>query len=207
MALASRPEGSSSRGRRRVATFTFVCTLLFGMTAAGSTTRPPLPINLHGPWTTRTIDNEISLSMPTNWEAGDSWVSPGSLGTLMGSFSNQTLSPPCTTTWNSITCGPPLNSLEPGAVLVEVFHDSFFQPWNFSDQPGTSLLVSGLPAKLVATTGNGACGGLQGDRSLTELIAYPDAIDNYIDVAVCSRGVADAVIARVMNSLQVTPLA
>jgi hypothetical protein len=88
MALASYPTGPRSRGRRRVATFVFVCTLLFGMTAAGSTTRPPLPINVHGPWTTRTIDNEIFLSMPTNWEAGDSWDPPGSLSTLTGSFSN-----------------------------------------------------------------------------------------------------------------------
>jgi hypothetical protein len=115
--------------------------------------------------------------------------------------------PPCSTTWNGISCGPPLDSLQLGAALVEVFHDSFFEPWNFSDQPGTPLLVSGLSAKLVVTTGSGACGGLQADRSRTELIAYPDAIDNYIYVAVCSRGIPDAVSARVMDSVQVTPLA
>jgi hypothetical protein len=46
-----------------VATFVFVCALLFGMTAAGSTTRPPLPINLHGPWTTRAIGNYIEVAV------------------------------------------------------------------------------------------------------------------------------------------------
>jgi hypothetical protein len=207
MALASHPTGPRRRGRRRVATFVFVCALLFGMTAAGSTTRPPLPINLHGPWTTRAIDNEISLSMPTNWEAGDSWPTPGSNSYLIGSFSNQTLVPPCNTTLNGITCGAPLDSLQPGGVLVEIFQDSFFGPWSFSDQPGTPLLVSGLPAKLVVTTGSDACDGLHADRSRIELIAYPDSIDNYIHVAVCSRGIPDAVSARVMDSVHVTPFA
>jgi hypothetical protein len=205
MALASHPSGPRSRGRRRVATFVFVCALLFGMTAAASTTRPPLPINVHG-WTTRAIDREISLSMPTNWEAGDSWDSGGSFGYLMGSFSNQTLMPPCNTTLNGLECGAPLDSLQPGGILVEVFHDSFFEPWNFNDQPGTSLLVSGLPAKLVVTTGSDACDGLHADRGRTELIAYPDAIDNYFEVTMCSRGVREAISKRIMDSVHVTPL-
>jgi hypothetical protein len=206
MALTSHPAGSRSRGRRHSAIVIFVCALLFGMTAADSTTRPPLPITPHGPWTTRTIDGEISLSVPTTWEAGDSWTTPGSFETLVGSLSNQTLVPPCTTTLNSITCGPPLDSLQPGGVLVEVFNESFLVPWNFNDQPGTSLLVSGLPAKLNVTTGINACGDLQADRGQTELIAYPDAIDNYFGITVCSRGVPNAITARVMDSVQVTPL-
>lgn len=208
MAPAPRSTGMRSRGRRRVATFAFVCALLLGVTAAGSTTRPPLPINLYGPWTIRTIDDGgISLSMPTNWEAGEPPIVGGSLSMLLGSFSNQTLSPPCTQTLNGFSCGAPLDSLQPGAILVEVFDDSFFPPWNFSDQPGTALLVSGHPAKLVVTTGTGACDGLQGDRSRTELIALPYSADNYIEVAICSRNVPDAVDDRVMDSLQVTPSA
>jgi hypothetical protein len=64
--------------------------------------------------------------------------------------------------------------------------------------------VSGLAAKLDVERGSrGSCAELGADRSRTELIAYPQPPEDYLEVAVCSRGLADWVGARVMASVRV----
>ena len=100
---------------------------------------------------------------------------------------------------------PPLTALQPGAILVEVFSNSAINPdWTIGGQPGMPTAVSGLTARLDVVTGSqGACAGLGADRSRTELIAYPQPPEDYFEIAVCSRGLADAVGARVMASVHV----
>ena len=137
---------------------------------------------------------------------GDAWVIPGSFADLVGSFSNQLLSPPCTTSGNSIECGPPLATLQPGGILVEVFSNGA-PTWTIDDQPGMPTTVSGLNARLDVESGSrGACTELGADRSRTELIAFPQPPEDYLEIAVCSRGVADWVAARVMASARVVLL-
>jgi hypothetical protein len=64
--------------------------------------------------------------------------------------------------------------------------------------------VSGLTAQLDVETGSrGACAELGADRSRTKLIAYPQPPEDYIEIAVCSRGLADWVGAQVMASVRV----
>ena len=180
--------------------------LMLGVTAAGCSPPPPLAINLSGAWTTRTVDDrQVSLSLPTNWNVGQAWVMPSSFSDLVGSFSNEALSQPCTTGANSIECGPPLTTLQRGGVLVEVFQNGA-PTWTINSQPGAATTVSGLSARVDGQTGSqAACGGLGSDRSRTEVIALPNAPDNYFEIAICSRGLADAVGARIMASVQVTP--
>jgi hypothetical protein len=47
---------------------------------------------------------------------------------------------------------------------------------------------------------------LGADRSRTELIAYPQPPEDYREIAICSRGVADVVGAGVMASVRVVLL-
>ena len=177
--------------------------------SSAAVTPKPLPINVRGAWVTRTVDDrQVSISVPSDWNAGEAWVIAGSFSDLVGSFSNQLLSSPCTTSWNSIRCGPPLTTLHPGGILVEVFSNSAIDPnWTIGAQPGVPTTVSGLTAQLdVETASHGACTELGADRSRTELIAYPQPPEDYIEIAVCSRGLADWVSARVMASVRVVLL-
>ena len=177
--------------------------LLVGIAGCGTVTFTGVPASrlapVAGPWTTRTVDrNQVSLSVPSNWNAGDPWLSPSSFTDLVASFSNQPLSPPCTTGPMSLSCGPPLTSLRSGAVLVEVFQNAF-PGWTIDSQPGIPTMVAGLRARVAA---QGDCGGLGADTGHTEVVALAPA--NYIEITICSRGADDAVATRILASVRVT---
>ncbi len=178
--------------------------LLASLVACGSPS--PVPINVNAEWATRTLDDGlVKLSVPTDWDTGGAWAVAGSFSDLVGSFSNQSLSSPCTTGPSSITCGPPLTSLQNGAMLVEIFHDSLWDVERGAD-PGTPTTVSGLAASSTDSSGSaGPCTGLGADRTRTVIIPFPSAPDNWIEVDICSRGVDDAVGARIMASVAVSP--
>jgi hypothetical protein len=172
--------------------------------AAGCSPPPPLPINAGGTWATRTLDHgQVRLSVPSDWNVGEAWIQPSSFTDLVGSFSNQSLSPPCTTGSDTIGCGPPLQSLQAGAVLVEIWQNGA-PNWSLNTQAGTPTTVSGLPARVADQSGGaGYCNGLSADRSRSEVIPFPSAPDNWIEIAICSNGVADSVGARIMESVAV----
>jgi hypothetical protein len=171
---------------------------------------PPAPqtIDLSGSWSSRSIDDHlISLSVPANWGAGEAWTQPSSFTDLVDSFSNQSLSAPCVTQSAGFTCGPPLTSLDSGALLVEVWQNAF-PGWTLNSQPGTPTVVSGLPARVSDHTGaHGLCSSLGADRTRSEVIARPNAEGNYLEIDICSRGVPDAVGARITASIRVSPTA
>jgi hypothetical protein len=103
--------------------------------SSAAVTPKPLLINVRDAWVTRTVDDrQVSISVPSDWNAGEAWVIPGSFSDLVGSFSNQLLSSPCTTSANSIECGPPLTTLQSGGILVEVFSNSAIDP-NWTRRP------------------------------------------------------------------------
>jgi len=174
-------------------------------TTAGCTSPPPVPINANGPWTTRTLDHKyVTISVPSNWNVGEVWIQASSFTDLVGSYSNQSLSPTCTTGANTIGCGLPLQSLQPGTMLVEVWQNGS-PNWSLDSVPGTATTVSGLPARVSEQSGGGTgyCSGLGADRSRSEFIPFPSEGDNWIEVDICSRGVADSVGARIIESVAV----
>jgi hypothetical protein len=177
--------------------------LLIG-TAAGCSPPAPLPLNASGTWSARTLDHKyVTVSVPSNWNVGEAWIQPSSFTDLVGTYSNQSLSDPCTTGANSITCGPPLQSLQPGTVLVEVFQNGS-PAWTLDSEPGTPTTVSGQPARMTELTGaRGQCTGLGADRSRSEFIPFPTNSNNWVEIDICSRGVADSVGARIMASVSV----
>lgn len=215
MVLAPRLTGTPGPGGRLRgpcrgvvrATAVCVCALMLAATAVGCSSPPPLPISPNSAWMTRTIgDSGVSLSVPSGWNVGAADLQPSSFSDLIGSFSNQSLSPPCTTGPSTIECGLPLTLLESGAMLVVVSHDS--SPlWAIDSQPGTPTTASGWQARVIdEPAAQGLCSGLGADRTRTEVIAFPGAPDNFFKFDICSRGVADAVGARIMESVQLSPL-
>lgn len=167
----------------------------------------PLAIDANGTWATRTVDDhQVSLSVPSNWNIGEAWTQPSSFSDLAGSFSNQSLSSPCSSGPSTLSCGPPITSLQRGVVLVEVFQ-SGFPGWTLDSQTGTLTTVSGLPAKLAVESGaHDYCASLGGDRTRTLLVAYPGAVGDYFDIEICSSGVPDSVGARIDESVRITPI-
>jgi hypothetical protein len=178
--------------------------LLLG-SIAGCAAPAPLPITTAGTWATRSLDHgEVTLSVPSGWNVGEAWTQPSSFTDLIGSFSNESLSPPCTNGPGTIGCGPPLQSLQTGTLLVEVFHDGS-PDFTLDGEPGAPTTVSGLPARVTDTPGStGPCNGLGADQTRTEVIPFPRAPDNWIEIDICSRGVDNAVGARIMASVAVS---
>jgi hypothetical protein len=201
---ASRP--CRCAGARRSLSLCAAALALAATSCSPSVAPKPLAINVLAAWTTRTVDHrQVSLSVPSNWNIGQAWVVPGSFVDLIGSFSNQPLSPPCTTSGNSIACGPPLQSLQPGGILVDVYNNGA-PTWSLSSEPGVPATVSRLSAKVDVGTGGDQCSGLGADRSRTEFIALSTPPEDYFEVSICSRGVPDDVGSRVMASVRVALL-
>jgi hypothetical protein len=194
----------SSAGARWLTALVGFAVALFVTASSPPVTPVRTPIRMNGPWITRTVlGNEISLRVPSDWNVGPRAAFAGSFIFLTGSFSNQLLSPACTTSGNSITCGQPLTSLQPGGILVDVY-DNGNPTWTLRSEPGVPATVSGLSAKLdIETGGQQACGGLGADRSRTEFIAMSSPPEDYYEISICSRGVPDDVGARVMASIRV----
>jgi hypothetical protein len=179
---------------------------VLGTVIASCSQAAPQAIELNGSWSNRTVDDHlISLSVPSDWGTGEAWTQPSSFTDLVDSFSNQSLSAPCMTQSDGFECGPPLSSLQRGALLVEVWQNAF-PGWTLDSQPGTATVVSGLPARVSDQTGaHGLCSQLGADRTRSEVIARPDAEGNYLEIDICSRGVPDAVGTRITASIRVTP--
>jgi hypothetical protein len=205
---ASRHLGGRGASGRIPSVAVFVPALVLCTVIAACSPPAPQAIDLSGSWSSRTTDDHlITLSVPSSWGAGEAWTQPSSFTDLVDSFSNQSLSAPCMTQSSGFSCGPPLTSLQSGALLVEVWQNAY-PGWTLSSQPGTATVVSGLPARTSDQTGpHGLCSGLGGDRTRSEVIARPDAVGNYFEIDICSRGVPDAVGARITASIRVSPTA
>jgi hypothetical protein len=186
----------------RIAASCLLAVVIGTVAACGSPS--PLPINANGAWATRTLDHKyVTVSVPSNSNAGEAWIQPSSFTDLVATYSNQSLSAPCTTSASTIGCGLPLQSLQPDTVLVEIWQNGS-PDWSLDTAPGTPTTVSGQPARVTNLAGSqGYCSGLGADRSRSEFIPFPGTPDNWIEIDVCSRGVAESVGARIMASVTV----
>jgi hypothetical protein len=114
----------------------------------------------------------------TRYPAGWSVVQPSlqaTMGFVYGYFSNQRLQDPCATVDDgqgriSQRCGSPLAALAPGGVLVSWSSPGVpmtaqgLASW-LDTQPGTAIVVDGVPGKLaVRPAGPGDCSGLGASR-------------------------------------------
>jgi hypothetical protein len=106
-------------------------------------------------------------------------------------LSTQPVHNPCSTRGNATSCGFPVQSLQPGGVLVT---------WNASSPPATALgpgsriQVDGRPASRVETAG-GMCRRIGADRTIEVLVATRPLPSTPVQLTACLRrpGLAEAV--------------
>ena len=108
---------------------------------------------------------------------------------MVAAVSNQSLRAPCTHTLNSVTCQPPVDRLDRGAVLVEWWQDGF-PAWSLDEQPGDPTTVDGLRAKRQDPADLAlACAGVaEADSAMQVVVEREAAADNYYRFVACFRG-------------------
>ncbi len=148
----------------------------------------PLPLPSSKPGLTESWrGSEVSFAYPRGWSRAD-WSGPSSFTYMVAAVSNQRLGDPCFRRGNGGGCGPPLRRLEPGALLVEWWVNSF-PGWRLAAQPGAPTTVDRLPAKVIGgSQGALACSGLSAAAGITVSIASPGAPFNYYQFVSCMRG-------------------
>ena len=128
----------------------------------------------------------VAFDYPARWEHQDLTTIPSMFESYLGYFSSMTLHDPCTTTsiatGTRVSCGDPVQRLDPGAALVT---------WANVEFPGQSEIaspnttISGQAARVDVEDG-GDCAHLGADKTITAEIARPGGI-RYRMVA-CLRG-------------------
>ena len=92
---------------------------------------------------------------------------------------------PCNQTGLSVTCGWPVDQLQPSGVLVQ-WENKGFPGWSLATQTGTSIHVDGRPAR-EQTAKPGDCRSIGADETVSVEIARPMA-DNWTAFTACLRG-------------------
>jgi hypothetical protein len=103
---------------------------------------------------------------------------------------NQPLREPCTrtrvATGKMIRCGPPLDRLRPGGVLVE-WSSNGFPNWTLDLAPGVRQQLAGRPGKL-AVERPGDCKGIGAEETIIASIPRRNPTDNWYGLRACLRG-------------------
>ena len=127
----------------------------------------------------------VTFSYPAGWSI-TAWDSRSSFTYMVAAVSNQSLNTPCTHSLNSVSCGPPVDRLDRGAVLIEWWQNAF-PTWSFDKQPGDPMVVDGLrakrqdPAELASV-----CPAIGADSAMQVLVDRNTA--NYFAFVACFRG-------------------
>lgn len=126
----------------------------------------------------------LSFTHPATWKAYPfRW--PGELHFRpLVYLSTQPVHDPCATQGSTTTCGFPVQSLEPGGVLVTV---NASNPPAIALGPGTQIRVGGRPARRVDTAG-GICRSIGADRTIDVLVATRPLPSTLTELTACLRG-------------------
>jgi hypothetical protein len=125
----------------------------------------------------------VSLRYPTAWKASPvSWnAHAGSFAAPVAWLSPQPMRNPCVVDGNSISCGPTIDVVRPGGVVVSVMREGF--PGRTFKQ-GTRIKVGPRVAYL-SKRRPGDCSGVHASETLT--LNIPTGTDNAVVVAACLR--------------------
>jgi hypothetical protein len=128
--------------------------------------------------------SSLSFTHPAAWKAYPfQWAGELHFRPLVY-LSTQPVHDPCSTQGNTTTCGFPVQSLEPGGVLVT---------WNASSPPamglgpGSPIRVGGRPARRVDTAG-GICRSIGADRTIDVLVETSPLPSTLTEFTACLRG-------------------
>ena len=139
----------------------------------------------------------LTFTHPANWKAYPfRW--PGELHFRpLVYLSTQPVHDPCSTQGNTTTCGFPVQSLEPGGVLIT---------WNASYPPAVGLgtrtqtRIDGRPATRVDAPG-GACRRIGADRTIDVLVETSPLPSTLTEFTACLRGPGLAQTVRQVDAL------
>ena len=126
----------------------------------------------------------LSFTHPATWKAYPFQWSGGLHFRPLVYLSTQPVHDPCSTQGNTTTCGFPVQSLQPGGVLVT---------WNASSPPavglgsGKQIRVDGRPARRVDSDG-GICRQIGADRTIDVLVATRPLPSPLTELTACLRG-------------------
>ena len=128
----------------------------------------------------------LGFSYPAEWQRVGAPLS-GSFVWMTAAVSNQALEQPCTKSVGpastTVTCGPPIDRLVAGGLLVEWWQDGF-PGFRFDSVPGYPATVDGRPVKISEEDGAlQECSGTGAARTIRAVI--PRAPDNYFVFAAC----------------------
>lgn len=128
--------------------------------------------------------SSLTFTYPATWKAYPfRWSSELHFRPLVY-LSTQPVHDPCATEGNTTTCGFPVQSLEPGGVLVT---------WNASNPPalglgpGEQVRVGGRPARRV-DTGAGICRSIGADQTIDVLVETQPLPSTLTEFTACLRG-------------------
>jgi hypothetical protein len=128
--------------------------------------------------------SSLSFTHPAAWKAYPFQWAGGLHFRPLVYLSTQPVHDPCSTQGNTTTCGFPVQSLEPGGVLVI---------WNASSPPamglgtGSHIRVGGRPARRVDSAG-GICRRIGADRTIDVLVATAPLPSTLTEFTACLRG-------------------
>ena len=168
------------------------------------TVRPTLPTA--GPVSTFS-DDIMSFEYPSTWNAAKlEYFS--SMSRLIVYLSTSPLSEPCESEGNAVTCGMPVDQLEPDGVLVSWFLYELPgpAPSPIPNPSAVAVEIGGRPATVTQEVPSSPCADIGGEQELYARIDVPNAPGNYVEMDACVRGpnfeLTGAVIAAMLVSVE-----
>lgn len=129
----------------------------------------------------------ITFSYPQGW-ARTQWDEQGSFTYMVAAVSNGPLKTPCSHHSNGWTCGPPVDSLRAGVLLVMWWRNGF-PAWTLAAQPGDSTSIAGHKAKIQDPAQlQDVCPRIGADSALRVVVERADASDNFYQFDACFKG-------------------
>lgn len=129
----------------------------------------------------------ITFSYPWGWPRTQ-WDQSSSFTYMVAAISNHSLKTPCTHYAGGWSCGPPVDSLQPGTLMV-MWWQNAFPTWTLDAQAGEPTSVAGLPAKVQDPAHRQlVCPSLGADSALRVQIERPGVTSNYFQFDACFKG-------------------
>jgi hypothetical protein len=156
------------------------------------------------------FDNGVlAFDFPARWEHQDLTSIPSTFVSYLGYFSSMTLHDPCTTTsvanGSQVTCGDPIEALEPGAALVTWANVGFPTAAGEPEIASPNTTISGQTARVDVQDG-GDCARLGADKTITADIERPGG--NHYRMVACLRGPdlaqAQTAVEQMLQSVRIT---
>lgn len=153
-------------------------------------------------------DDTFSFEYPAAWHQ-ETFSVPASMARSLVHLSTSVLHDPCTHTAAGVSCGEPVDALDPDGVAIAWVLYEFPAPPGSTPIPNPSAVavdIGSRPATVTQEVATGSCSDIGGEQELYVRIDVPDAPGNYVEMDACVRGpnqeLTGAVIAAMLASVE-----